>query len=575
MNFEEACAQLEAALLDHGWCAGRLERSWLNNRYRPQPVSRGWRIVVGLDDGGLEELDLMVLSNFPRSLPVIGLPHEDRALEWPHANSDRTLCVIPPHEAETLDARFPSEIVVTLVKRAKQLLTKLKAGQLDHDFILEWDTYWGMKTTKTGWSVVSVLSPQAPSRRVSAIEVDHQIYVGEHNGEGALTPWLDHFLNGKRLKYEVEDALLIWLQSPLMPEEFPENAEHVIQMAKSAGVGNLLREIHNKRTRYIVLFGFDTDHGPAFGAVQMREREHRLSTTRVRKVWGLPTIRRLAVQRADREWIHVRGGEGLQGLQNKHVLMLGCGSVGAPVAHLLAQSGVGRLTLIDPQKLSWDNVGRYPEGGEGAVGRMKAELLAERLQGRLPHLQAMALNKSWQEVWERSPDILRNADLVLSTMAIWVEEAYLNALAREDIQFPPLLFGWTEGHAAAGHAVLLTGHGGCLACRTNGTGKRFEQVVDWAGTLVQKRAPGCAAFYSPYGPVELAPIHGMIASAALDMLNGKVRRAQHRVWLGDRARMEGLGGRWHNAWSAIAGDGNRIVSRPWVRRVDCSVCRRP
>lgn len=573
MDFEEACAELEATLLENGWCAGRQERSWLINRYRPQRVSRGWRIVLGLDDGSREELDLIVGSNFPRALPVIGLPHDDRALVWPHANSDRTLCVIPPHEAETLDARFPGAIVVTLVKRTKQLLTKLRARELDQDFVIEWDTYWRMKTVDSGWRAVSLLTPHAPSRMACAFEGGNRIYVGELEGEGALTPWLKHLLNDTPGKREVRDAVFIWLQTPLMPEAFPEKAEDVRQMARAAEVGDLLEQVHKKGVPYIVVFGFDTEHGPALGAVQVGDREHRVAPGRARKVPGLPTIRRLMVDRADREWIHVRGGEGLQGLQHKHVVMLGCGSLGAPVAHLLAQSGLGRLTLIDPQQLSWDNVGRYPDGGKGAVGRQKARQLAERLQGRLPHLQAVALNERWQAIWGRSPDVMRDADLVLSTMAIWVEEAYLNALARRDGLLPPLLFGWMEGHAAAGHAVLLTGRGGCLACRASGTGSRLDQVVDWGDTPVQRRAPGCAALYSPYGPVELAPIHGMIAGAALDMLNGRIRRGLHRVWLGDQARIKRLGGRWTAAWSGVAGDGNRLVSRLWVRRSDCSVCR--
>ncbi len=64
--------------------------------------------------------------------------------------------------------------------------------------------------------------------------------------------------------------------------------------------------------------------------------------------------------------------------KSKHVAVIGVGSVGSAVADMLARAGVGRLTLVDPDVLSEDNLKRHVLTRE-SVGRNKAEAMAERL----------------------------------------------------------------------------------------------------------------------------------------------------------------------------------------------------
>ena len=55
------------------------------------------------------------------------------------------------------------------------------------------------------------------------------------------------------------------------------------------------------------------------------------------------------VDRADHSWIHGRDRDPRQEkLRYVHVAVLGCGSLGGPLARLLAQAGVGNLLLVDP-----------------------------------------------------------------------------------------------------------------------------------------------------------------------------------------------------------------------------------
>lgn len=71
-------------------------------------------------------------------------------------------------------------------------------------------------------------------------------------------------------------------------------------------------------------------------------------------------MKRHNVDRADHAWIHGRDVDaGPLSLADKRVVILGCGSIGSPVAKLLATAGVGKLTFVDPEFLTWSNVGRH------------------------------------------------------------------------------------------------------------------------------------------------------------------------------------------------------------------------
>lgn len=71
-------------------------------------------------------------------------------------------------------------------------------------------------------------------------------------------------------------------------------------------------------------------------------------------------------------------------LAGAHVVVLGLGGVGSFAAEALARAGVGRLTLVDGERIDETNVNRQLHALDGEVGRWKAEALAERLRRIAP-----------------------------------------------------------------------------------------------------------------------------------------------------------------------------------------------
>jgi molybdopterin-synthase adenylyltransferase len=75
------------------------------------------------------------------------------------------------------------------------------------------------------------------------------------------------------------------------------------------------------------------------------------------------------------------GGVGQARLLESKVLVVGMGGLGAPLALYLAAAGVGRLGLVDDDRVDVTNLHRQVIFGETDVGRLKVEAARDRLSG--------------------------------------------------------------------------------------------------------------------------------------------------------------------------------------------------
>jgi tRNA A37 threonylcarbamoyladenosine dehydratase len=74
------------------------------------------------------------------------------------------------------------------------------------------------------------------------------------------------------------------------------------------------------------------------------------------------------------------GDEGIERLARSTVTVFGVGGVGSFAAEALARSGVGRLILVDYDRICVTNVNRQLHAMKGTLGKSKVEVMAERLR---------------------------------------------------------------------------------------------------------------------------------------------------------------------------------------------------
>ena len=73
-------------------------------------------------------------------------------------------------------------------------------------------------------------------------------------------------------------------------------------------------------------------------------------------------------------------------LKGASVLLVGLGGLGSPAALYLAAAGVGRIGLIDPDRVDETNLHRQILFGTETIGRLKVEAARERLASVNPHV---------------------------------------------------------------------------------------------------------------------------------------------------------------------------------------------
>src|SRR5579863_3918168 len=81
------------------------------------------------------------------------------------------------------------------------------------------------------------------------------------------------------------------------------------------------------------------------------------------------------------------GMEGQLKLKRAKVLLIGSGGLGAPLALYLAAAGVGRLGLVDFDKVDFTNLQRQVLFGASDIGKPKIEAARKRLADLNPAIQ--------------------------------------------------------------------------------------------------------------------------------------------------------------------------------------------
>jgi adenylyltransferase/sulfurtransferase len=81
------------------------------------------------------------------------------------------------------------------------------------------------------------------------------------------------------------------------------------------------------------------------------------------------------------------GREGQEKLKTSSVLLVGAGGLGSPAATYLAAAGVGRIGLVDFDRVEASNLQRQILYGTSDVGRPKLEAAEERLHDLNPHVE--------------------------------------------------------------------------------------------------------------------------------------------------------------------------------------------
>jgi len=122
------------------------------------------------------------------------------------------------------------------------------------------------------------------------------------------------------------------------------------------------------------------------------------------------------------------GTEKLEKLHNSSVLVVGLGGVGAYAAENICRAGVGKMTIVDGDKVTPGNRNRQLLALTSTEGMRKAEIMAKRLLDINPDLQLTVVddfikNEKIQQLLDVKYDYIVDAIDTLSPKLYFIVEA--------------------------------------------------------------------------------------------------------------------------------------------------------
>ena len=103
--------------------------------------------------------------------------------------------------------------------------------------------------------------------------------------------------------------------------------------------------------------------------------------------------------------------EGQQKLLSSHVLIIGAGGLGSPVALYLGSAGVGRMTIVDHDQVDATNLQRQIAHTMARIGEFKVDSLAQAVAAINPDVEVIRIKHKADDAL--LDQLVGNVDLVL------------------------------------------------------------------------------------------------------------------------------------------------------------------
>lgn len=181
----------------------------------------------------------------------------------------------------------------------------------------------------------------------------------------------------------------------------------------------------------------------------------------------------------------------LQPLQNKHVVIVGLGAIGSPVAVELAKAGIRKMTFVDPDRIKAGNVVRHVTNFDH-IGMTKVEAVQKVCNKHNPYVRIEMKRDWWGHVNENSViATLKDADLVVCCVGHSPVERYVNEVTRR--MGIPTIYAYSGLGALSGRIFLVEGKESlCYHCHQYAIGELRVPSLKHPDETIMIHEEGCA-----------------------------------------------------------------------------------
>lgn len=484
-------------------------------------------------------LECFIPASFPLELPKFQLETFDVLGFIPHVELNGQVCYLQKESVYTnLDE--PEVVFQACVDEVLGTLQRGVKGSNAEDFREEFNTYWERNQSAKRSSVISLIEVDAEPKEIRILTTNQKIVALDKNSEYER---LRYALFPKSNPKQAAGLYIpLELRQDYDPPRYDETwstdtfVDWVKQKVKTKHwvfiTETLLRK-NPSRFQYVIL------------SIPRTSGETLLIGVKLKLTKSHPfldqdpqgSIQHLIIKRLDKPSILPRGGADLS-LQEKHILLVGCGSVGSHLALAFAQTGVGKLTLVDNDYLNLENLQRYALGQEYS-GKEKVEAIKKFLSKNYFYTRVITNHAKVETLILRGSIDLSEYDLIISATGDPTINLYLNRQIREKYLNNAFMVGWNEPLGLGGHSILAVPKmSGCYQCLY----KENYNIASFADQHQPKpfhlKHLGCGEVFTPYSALDSLRTSELMARMAVNFFKGKVKQPEIRSWKGDSTAFE-------------------------------------
>lgn len=152
------------------------------------------------------------------------------------------------------------------------------------------------------------------------------------------------------------------------------------------------------------------------------------------------------------------GAKGQTQLKQSHVLIIGMGGLGAPIALYLAAAGVGEITIFDGDKVDVTNLQRQVIFNQADVGKPKADCAKQHMQALNPHIKINSVPDFFSQTHDSY--VHSGISLVLDCTDNFASRYLINDICVEK----KVPWVYASIHQFSGQCVLFTPGNACFRC---------------------------------------------------------------------------------------------------------------
>lgn len=543
---------LNLFLKDHAWLLDEIEST---NGIRRFPL-----YLPELPDGrSIDAAWLEIPPNFSDgALARVYLPKK-YILEIPHIEHDGRLCI--DGDPGSTSAATPEDRIDQIIDLFySEFLEPWSKGLLDNHFSEEAMNYWEIycqKSFNKYQPIIKIFTtdqePKIP-RIYESIFIESRQLVIAGDDSPIKTRYCNSLGNGRTISKVIIAEIPVAFA--FTPDNWPKKNSDIRRLVTAIlGYSDATKFFTsmgrrgNERHKVVIFrapgcsFGYLLPGGPP-SKVKLRN-----ST----KSFPISSLLPIKVERLDVGWTTGRDQHPEYiARQQKHVLIIGLGALGSPVAEQLAKSGVGNLTLVDNDNLCSANIGRHALGAN-SIGYSKALQLAQSISVRWPSCNAVGVSMTIHE-WLKKNGI-KDVDVILDLTG----EPEVRRIVDKERKMltTDCLIAWMEPYVAAAHACQLKAGTPWFTDNIDRLDK--FNAVDWPQEVIA-REPSCSSTFQSYTSASALHAVALTTEAALELIDNKVLNSKIRHWIrGQQYLDKQYPGLKLRDWARFANDADGVI----------------